>query len=81
MSLVGPDLPEQLRQPRDVDGDPSRLVVREHVGLPCLSIVVAGVEVREGLTVGVPDDIAAGHRVGCQGGGKRRDPSGMGKRL
>jgi hypothetical protein len=81
MSLVGPDLPEQLRQSRDVDGDPSRLVVREHLSLPCLGFVVAGIDVGERLTVGVPDDIAAGHRVGCQGGGKRRDPSGMGKRL
>jgi hypothetical protein len=48
-------LPEQLRQPRNVDGDPSRLVLRQHLSLPSLSFVVAGVEVGKGLPVGVPD--------------------------
>jgi hypothetical protein len=32
---LSPDQPsEQLRQPRDVDGDPTRLVLCEHLGLP-----------------------------------------------
>jgi hypothetical protein len=32
-------LPEQLGQPRDVDGDAPRLVSGEHLGLPCLRFV------------------------------------------
>jgi hypothetical protein len=36
--------------------------------LPCFGIVVAAVEVRERLAVGVPDDIAAGHLVSALGG-------------
>jgi hypothetical protein len=55
--------PKQLRQPRDVDGDPSRLVLGQDLGLPCLGIVVAGAHEDERLSVGVPDDIAAGDRV------------------
>jgi hypothetical protein len=39
-------LPEHLRQPRDVDSDPARLVLREHLRLPRFSIVVARVEAR-----------------------------------
>jgi hypothetical protein len=30
--------PEQLPEPRDVDGDPSRLVVREHLYLSGVSL-------------------------------------------
>jgi hypothetical protein len=36
-------LPEQFRQPRDVDGDASHLVRGEHLRLPRLVLVVAGV--------------------------------------
>jgi hypothetical protein len=62
-----------------------RLVLRQDLGLSSFGVTVAS---RHGscpkilhqmmkengtcLLVGVPDDIAAGHRVG-QGGGKRRD--------
>ena len=60
-------LPEQLRQPRDIDGDRSRLVLREYLRLPGLIFVVAGVEVGKGPPVGVPDDVAAGHRVSVPG--------------
>jgi hypothetical protein len=60
-------LPKQLRQPRDVDGDASRLILREHLGLPRLVFVVAGLEVGERLPIGVPDDVAAGHLVGAPG--------------
>ena len=58
---------QQLRQPRDVDGDPPRLVLREHLRLQRFGIVVAGVEVRERLPVGIPDDIAARDLVGAPG--------------
>jgi hypothetical protein len=75
--LVAIRPPKQLRQPRDVDGDPPRLILRQDLGLPCFGIVVAAVEVGEGLRVAVPDNIAA--RVGSarHGAGKRRDGSDM----
>jgi hypothetical protein len=65
--LAGLRPPEQLGQARDVDGDPSRLVLREHLRLPGLGIVVAGVKVREGLPIGIPDDMAARHGIGVPG--------------
>jgi hypothetical protein len=40
-------LPEQLRQPSNVAGDPSRLVFREHLRLQRFGRVVARVDVRE----------------------------------
>ena len=61
--LVAIRLPEQLRQPRDVDGDPSSFVVREHLCLSGISLGLPTVEIRERLTGGVADDIAAGHLV------------------
>jgi hypothetical protein len=33
LGSTGIGLPQQLRQPRDVDGDPPRLVLRQHLGL------------------------------------------------
>jgi hypothetical protein len=33
MPSVGLALPKQFRQPRDVDGDPARLVLRQHLCL------------------------------------------------
>jgi hypothetical protein len=36
---VALDLPQQLRQLRDVDGDPARLVVRQHLRLPSFGLV------------------------------------------
>jgi hypothetical protein len=51
---------EHLRQPRDVDSDPSRLVLRQDLGLPRLVLIVSGVKVRERLPVGVADDVTAG---------------------
>jgi hypothetical protein len=65
---------------RDVDGDTSRLVLRQDLRLPCLGIVVAGAEVRQRLPIGVPDDIAA-VRSACQGAGKRRPSFGARRRL
>jgi hypothetical protein len=50
-------LPERLRQSRDFDGDPSRLVFREHFRLPRFGFVVPGVDVRERLPIGVPDEL------------------------
>jgi hypothetical protein len=72
MVLVGFSFREQFRQPRDIHGDPSRLVFREHPRLSRLVLVLPRVNVRERLPVGVPDDIAAGHLVGAPGCGKRR---------
>jgi hypothetical protein len=60
MVLVGLSFPEQFRQPRDIHGDPRRLVLCQDLGLPCLSFVIAGVKVRQRLPVGVTHDIAAG---------------------
>ncbi len=57
-------LPEQLRQPCHVDGDPARLVLRQHLGLPSFVFIVARVDVNESLAVGVADDIAARDLVG-----------------
>jgi hypothetical protein len=57
---IGLGLPEELRQPRDVYGDPSRLVLRQYLRLPRLVLVVAGVDVRKGLPVGVAYDVTAG---------------------
>jgi hypothetical protein len=59
--------PQQLRQPRDVQRDPPRLVLRQHLRLPCFGIVVAGIDEHERLTLGVADDVAAGHLVGMPG--------------
>jgi hypothetical protein len=62
--------PEQLRQPRNVDGDPSRLVLRQQLRLPRLVLVVAGVELRDRLPVGIPDDVTAENLVGAPARGK-----------
>jgi hypothetical protein len=62
---------KQLRQPRDVDGDPPGLVLRQDLGLQRLGFAVPGVDVRERLTVGVADDIAACDLVGALGGSCR----------
>jgi hypothetical protein len=49
------------------NGNPPRLVLREHLRLPRLGVIVARVEVGERLPVGVSDNIAAGHRGGAPG--------------
>ena len=41
--------PKQLWQPRYVDGDPPRLVLRQHLRLSCFGFVFAAVEVRPGF--------------------------------
>jgi hypothetical protein len=46
-------LPERLRQPRDVDGDPSRFVLRQPLRPPRFDFALSGVDVRERLPVGV----------------------------
>jgi hypothetical protein len=50
-------LPEQLRQPRDVDGDAPPLVLGQHLGLQRFGFPFSGIDVRERLIVGVADDI------------------------
>jgi hypothetical protein len=60
-------LPEQLRQPRDVDGDPSRLVVRELLGLSRFGFVFPRIEGRR-----APGRWRLGRgsrRTPCQGAG------------
>jgi hypothetical protein len=47
--------------------DPSNLVVREHLRLPSLIFVVARIEVRERLSVGVSHDVTARYLVGAPG--------------
>jgi hypothetical protein len=70
-------LPKQIRQPRDVDGDPPRFVFRQHLGLQRFGFAVTGIDVREPLPVGVADDVAAGGILSArQGAGKRRDVIG-----
>jgi hypothetical protein len=53
-----------LRQPRDVDGDPPRLVLREHLCLPRFGVVVARIEVSEGLSVGQRGYVIEGETAG-----------------
>jgi hypothetical protein len=65
LTQSGSRFPEQVRQPRDVEGDPSRLVVREHLRLPCIGLGLPTVEIRERLPGGITDNIAAGHLVGA----------------
>jgi hypothetical protein len=60
-SLARP--PEQLRQPSNVGGNPSRLVLRQHLRSQRFGFVLSRADVRERLPVGVPDDMAAGHLV------------------
>jgi hypothetical protein len=58
---------KQLWQPREVDGDPARLVFREHFCLPGFGLVLARVEVRNCLAVtgasAVPRLPVAHHRA------------------
>jgi Tripartite tricarboxylate transporter family receptor len=44
--LVALALPEQLRQSRNIDGDPPRLVLRQHLRLQSFGRVVARVQIR-----------------------------------
>ena len=50
-------LPERLRQPRDFDGDPSRLVLRQHHRPPRFGFAPSGVDVCERLPVGVVNPV------------------------
>jgi hypothetical protein len=62
----------QVRQPRNIDRDPPRLVRREHLRLAGFGITVAGVDEGKGLPVGVADDIPARDGIGmprAQGSG------------
>jgi hypothetical protein len=54
-ALVATCLPKQLRQPRDVDSDPARLVCGEYLGLPGIVGVVARIVMGQRLlTVQLP---------------------------
>jgi hypothetical protein len=70
LPLLLPALRDQLGQSRDVGGNPPALVRREHLRLPRLGLVLAAVEIRDRLPVGVADDIAAGDLLSASGGGK-----------
>jgi hypothetical protein len=50
-------LPERLRQPRDFDGDPSRLVLCQHLRPPRFGLAPSGVNVWERLPVGVVNPV------------------------
>jgi hypothetical protein len=50
--------PDQLRQPRDVGGDPPRLVGRQCLRLMGLGRIDARIDVRQRLAGGVADDVA-----------------------
>ena len=52
---LGSLLLEQLRQPRDVDGDPPRLVLREHLRLQSFGRIVARIQIGQRLAVSVAD--------------------------
>ena len=60
--------PQQLRQPRDIGGDPPRLVSSENFGLSGLCLRCAGIDIRQGLAIGVPHDITARYLVSMPGG-------------
>lgn len=49
--------PQQFRQPRDIDGDPVRLVGREYLGLRRLCLSCVRVDVGERLSVRVAHDV------------------------
>jgi hypothetical protein len=49
-------LSQQFRQPCNIDGDPSRLVFRRDLGLPCFGIALAATKVRE------RQSLSLGHR-------------------
>jgi hypothetical protein len=76
-SLVALRLPQQLRQPRDVDRDAPRLVGGEHLRLPRFVFVLAAVEVGKNLPIGVADNVAAGDLVGMPGRGEAAGGSGI----
>jgi hypothetical protein len=61
--MIGKSMPGSCMGLCDVDGDPSRLVLRQYLRLPSLSFVVAGVEVGKRLPVGVPHDTAESSRA------------------
>jgi hypothetical protein len=63
-------LPKQLRQPRNVDRDAPRLVLREHLRLQRLGLGLPRADVGERLPVRVPDDIAARNLVRAPGCGE-----------
>jgi hypothetical protein len=50
-------LPERLKQPRDFDGDPSRLVLRQHLRPPRFGFAPSGVDVCERLPVGAVNPV------------------------
>jgi hypothetical protein len=52
------------RSPIAAPRNSSSLLVREHLGLSGISLGLPTVEIRECLPGGVPDDVAAGHRIG-----------------
>jgi hypothetical protein len=56
-------LPEQFLQPHDVDGDPARLFLREHLRLQRFGRVVSRVQ-GERLTVCIPGAVTAWNGVG-----------------
>ena len=56
------DAPKKLRQPRDVQRDPPRLVLRQHLRLPRFGE-------HKRLPARIADDVAAGHLVGMSGRG------------
>jgi hypothetical protein len=61
-------LPQQLRQPRHIDGNSASLVLGQHLGLQRVGFIVPGVDVHERPFA---DDIAAGFVSACRAGGKR----------
>jgi hypothetical protein len=63
--LVALGLPQHLRQPRDVHGDPARLVLRQHLRLQSFGRVVARVQIGKRLAVGVAGDVTARNGVGA----------------
>ena|SRR6266446_1658124 len=59
--------PQQLRKPRDVDGDAARLVLSENLGLQGIRLGCPAVDIGEGLAVGVAHDVAAWNFLGSPG--------------
>ena len=55
----------QYRPPRDVDGNSTRFVRGQHLGLQRLGFAVSRVNPRERLSIDVTDDIAARDLVGA----------------
>jgi hypothetical protein len=70
-------LPERLRQPRDFDGDPSRLVLCQHLRPPRFGFAPSGVVMAAGLLTGLTTPTGSRSHTSTPEGAKLRRPEPM----